>query len=192
MPQRRTLPAQPRDRAADHPNVAVDNARNADVERAAPRPRARHNPVVPLVGRMVKRHSLSVIRTVVTVALAGSWALVIVEPFNHRRVAENNKGVRAIWACLGIWGFLMTLMNVSCLAGFRKTGKEMKAHLQTQLPGLASIFGGGLHYPWTVVGFFLTVTWVLIPFFRYVLLLQGLLGCHHLNYFVRPRANPIT
>ncbi len=152
--------------------VVAGIAVNADLERAAPRPRAPRDSTSSLVRRMIKRHSVSVGFTITLMGIVGGWTMVIVEPFNHRRIAENNKGVRAIWAFLGIAGFVVMVFNASSLRAFRVTGKEIKGQMERRLPAPTSWLGV-LRLPWFFLYLCLTISWVIGPFFRYVLTLPG-------------------
>ncbi len=95
------------------------------------------------------------------------WTAVIVEPFNHKSIAENNRGVRATWAVLGITGFFITIYNVRSVTAFQKTRAEIRSQMERRLPKLTALLGI-FDCPWAILHRCLTVTWVIGPFFRHV------------------------
>lgn len=98
------------------------------------------------------------------------WAVVIVEPFNHKSIAENNRGVRAIWAVLGIAGFFVTIYNVRSVRVFNETGAEIREQMENRMPKLTALLGI-FNSLWAILHLCLTVTWVIGPFFRYICIL---------------------
>lgn len=150
----------------------IDAAVNADLERAAPRPRAPQDSLSLLFNRMVKLHCVSLALTLTLMALVIGWTAVIVKPFNHKSIAENNKGVRGTWALLGIAGFFITIYNSCCVPAFNKTGREIKGQMGSRLPRLTALLGI-FNCPWAVFHCCLTLTWVIGPFIRYALLLPN-------------------
>ena len=139
-----------------------------DVERAAPRPRAPHNSISALVGRMLKRHGGCILCTMSLAIGVGILTTVVVEPFNYKAAAQNNKGVRAMWVLLSIFGLVITAINAASIPEFNETSSEIKSQMERRLPNLTSIGGRILGYPWSILRVFLNFAWVAGPFFRYV------------------------
>lgn len=160
--------------------IAPAPARNPDIERAAPRPqgrawgqpRAMPDPFPSLVRRIIKRHLVCIFLNLLMIIAVSIWTVVIVEPFRQPSTTENTKAVRAIWAVLGIFGFIIMLFNGCSLSEFKKTGQEIGSRLEARLPSLTSILGRFTCVLWDIIRLWLYLVWVVWPFFRYVSILH--------------------
>ena len=136
-----------------------------DLERAAPRPRARRDSVFPLLNAISKRHRSSTITNVILMCLISLWTVMIVEPFRSISFAQNSKAVRAVWTILSIWGFVNTIFNARDLSDYNKTGREIKTLLQNRLPTPTSALGTIFGFSWGLMRWCLIAVYVLGPFF---------------------------
>ena len=175
--QEMALALPPEDTTAHDRIAPAAPARNLDVERAAPRPQGRArgrpwampDPFSSLVRRILKRHLVCIFLNVLMIVAASIWTLVIVEPFRQPSTTENTKAVRAIWAVLGIFGFIIMLLNGCSVSEFRKSGQEIGSRLEGRLPTLTSILGKSTRLLWVNIRLCLYLVWVIWPFFWYVL-----------------------